>query len=283
MAMRRTRCIQGYGAMPCSTIIVDCSRSQTVCTRCAGSPSPTSTFVESDSGWVVIDPLTTVEVAAYALALVNEHLGERAIVAVCYSHTHSDHFGGVKGMISEDDVTTGGVRVVASEGFVEWVLKEQGLAAEGMPSRNDYMYGENLPISPTGIVDTGLGQAIEGGEVSYIDPTDIIGKEGGTLVIDGLELQFMYAPGEAPTGMHCYIPKYRTLHVADNCYMCLHNVYTIRGAFPPRCDAMVGLGRPFFAVRGYRGLDQWSQLASVRCQPCSSLPRRTARRNQIHA
>ena len=194
------------------------------------------TFVESDHGWVVIDPLTTVEVAAYALALVNEHLGERPIVAMCYSHTHSDHFGGVKGMISEDDVTSGRVRVIASEGFVEWVLKEQGLAAEGMPARNDYMYGENLPVSATGIVDTGLGQAIEGGEVTYITPTDIVGKEGGTLVIDGLELQFMYAPGEAPTGMHCYLPKYRTLHVADNCYMCLHNVYTIRGAFPR--DAM---------------------------------------------
>jgi alkyl sulfatase BDS1-like metallo-beta-lactamase superfamily hydrolase len=116
------------------------------------------------------------------------------------------------------------------------VLKEQGLAAEGMPSRNDYMYGENLPVSATGIVNTGLGMAIEGGEVTYIEPTDIIGKQGETLVIDGLELQFMYAPGEAPTGMHCYIPKYKTLHVADNCYMCLHNVYTIRGAFPR--DAM---------------------------------------------
>ncbi|MEM7406438.1 MAG: alkyl sulfatase dimerization domain-containing protein [Pseudomonadota bacterium] len=194
------------------------------------------TFVESDRGWIVIDPLTTVETAAYALALVNDHLGERPIVAMCYSHTHSDHFGGVKGMISEEDVTSGRVRVIASEGFVEWVLKEQGLAAEGMPSRNDYMYGENLPVSPTGIVDTGLGQAIEGGEVTYITPTDIIGKDGETLVIDGIELQFMYAPGEAPTGMHCYLPKYRVLHVADNCYMCLHNVYTIRGAFPR--DAM---------------------------------------------
>lgn len=194
------------------------------------------TFAASDSGWVVIDPLTTVETAAYALRLVNAHLGERPIVAMCYSHTHSDHFGGVKGMITDEDVHSGKVRVIASEGFVEWVLKEQGLAAEGMPSRNDYMYGENLPVKPTGIVDTGLGQAIEGGRVSYIAPTDIIGKDGGTLRVDGLELHFMYAPGEAPTGMHCYLPKYHVLHVADNCYMCLHNVYTIRGAFPR--DAM---------------------------------------------
>ena len=194
------------------------------------------TFVESETGYIVIDPLTTVETAAYALNLLCEHVGRRPIVAVVYSHTHSDHFGGVKGVISEEDVSGGRVRVIASEGFSEWVLKEQGLAAEGMASRNAYMYGETLEPGPTGIVDTGLGQAIEGGEVTFIEPTDIIGTQGGRLTIDGLDLDFMYAPGEAPSGMHCYIPKYRTLHVADNCYMCLHNVYTIRGAFPR--DAM---------------------------------------------
>ena len=194
------------------------------------------TFVETDTGYIVIDPLTTVETAAYALNLLYEHVGERPIMAVVYSHTHSDHFGGVKGVISDEDVSSGRVRVIASDGFSEWVLKEQGLAAEGMASRNSYMYGENLPPGPTGIVDTGLGQAIEGGEVTFIEPTDIIGTQGGRLTIDGIDLDFMYAPGEAPSGMHCYIPKHRTLHVADNCYMCLHNVYTIRGAFPR--DAM---------------------------------------------
>jgi len=194
------------------------------------------TFVETDTGYIVVDPLNTAEVAAYALDLLYTHVGERPIVAMFYSHTHSDHFGGVKGMITEDDVSSGRVRVVASEGFTEWVLKEQGLAAEGMPSRNAYMYGENLTPSPTGIVDTGLGQMIEGGEVTFIEPTDIIGKDGGHMTIDGVEVEFMFAPGEAPTGMHCYFPQFNVLHCADNCYMCLHNVYTIRGAFPR--DAM---------------------------------------------
>ncbi len=194
------------------------------------------TFVETDSGYIVIDPLTTVEVAAYALDLLFTHVGERPIVAVFYSHTHSDHFGGVKGMISEQDVAEGRVTVVASEGFTEWVLKEQGLAAEGMPSRNAYMYGENLDPSPTGIVDTGLGQMIEGGEVTFIEPTDIVGRNGHRMTIDGVDIEFMFAPGEAPTGMHCYFPQFKVLHCADNCYMCLHNVYTIRGAFPR--DAM---------------------------------------------
>lgn len=194
------------------------------------------TFVETDTGYVVIDPLTTVETAAYALNLLYEHVGRRPIVGVVYSHTHSDHFGGVKGVISEEDASSGRVKVIAPEGFTEWVLKEQGLAAEGMASRNSYMYGENLAPGPTGIIDTGLGQAIEGGEVTFIEPTDIIGPQGGSMTIDGVDLEFMFAPGEAPTGMHCYLPKHRTLHVADNCYMCLHNIYTIRGAFPR--DAM---------------------------------------------
>ncbi len=194
------------------------------------------TFVRGETGWIVIDPLTTVEVARYAVELLCKHVSRRPIKAVIYSHTHSDHFGGVKGMVSEADVASGKVRVIAPTGFTEWVLKEQGLAAEGMPSRNAYMYGENLEVSVTGIVDTGLGQAIEGGAVSFIEPTDIIPPEGARLTIDGVEMEFMHAPGEAPTGIHTYFPAHRTLHCADNCYMCLHNVYTIRGAFPR--DAM---------------------------------------------
>jgi alkyl sulfatase BDS1-like metallo-beta-lactamase superfamily hydrolase len=114
-----------------------------------------ATFVETDTGYICIDPLTTVETARYAVDLLYEHVGKRPIVGMIYSHTHSDHFGGVKGMITAEDVATGRCQVVASEGFTEWVLKEQGMAAEGMPSRNDYIYGENLEVSATGIVDTG--------------------------------------------------------------------------------------------------------------------------------
>ena len=194
------------------------------------------TFLETKNGYIVIDPLTTVETASYALNLLYKNVGKKPIFGMVYSHTHSDHFGGVKGMITENQVKEGKVKVFASEGFTEWVLKEQGMVAEGMPSRNDYMYGENLDVSPEGIVDTGLGQMIEGGEITFIEPTNIIGKNGEKVNIDGLDIEFVFAPGEAPTGMHCYIPKYKTLHVADNCYMCLHNVYTIRGAFPR--DAM---------------------------------------------
>ena len=98
------------------------------------------------------------------------------------------------------------------------------------------MYGENLEISATGLVDTGLGQMIEGGEVTYIAPIDVIGKQGGTIMINGVEIEFVFALGEALTGMHYYFSKHKLLHCADNCYMCLHNVHTICGAFPR--DAM---------------------------------------------
>ena len=113
-------------------------------------------------------------------------------------------------MIWEKNVAAGKCVVVAAEGFTEWVLKEQGLAAEGIPSRNDYMYGENLEVSETGLVDTGLGQMIEGGEVTYIEPTIVIGKNGDKLEIDGVEIEFMFAPGEAPTGMHLLFTKTQT-------------------------------------------------------------------------
>lgn len=194
------------------------------------------TFVETQNGYLVIDALNTAEVAEYSLKLLYEHVGDRPVVGVVYSHSHSDHFGGVKGLVTDDDVASGRVRIIAPDGFLEWVLKEQGLAAEGMGSRNAYMFGENLPIGPAGLVDVGLGQASERGQITFIEPTDVIPTQGARLTIDGLELEFMFAPGEAPTGMHVYIPSARTIHVADNCYMCLHNVYTIRGAFPR--DAM---------------------------------------------
>ena len=197
-----------------------------------GESQANATFVETDNGFIVVDVLTTVETARYALKLVQEHVADKPVLAVVYSHTHSDHFGGIKGMISEEDVESGKVRIIATEDFVDWVIKEQGLAAEGMPSRGDYMFGENLPIGETGLIDNGLGQAIEGGTVTFIAPTDLVGQSGQTFEVDGEVIECMFAPGEAPTGLHVYFPKRKTMQVADNCYMCLGNVYTIRGAFP---------------------------------------------------
>ena len=168
--------------------------------------------------------------APYALALLHEHVGQGPIVGMIYSHTLSDYFGGVKGMIADDDVAAVGSS--PQKRVTECVLKDQGLAAEGMPARNDQVYGENLKISPTVLLDTGLSQLIEGGEVSYIEPTDVIGKQGGQMIIDGVEIEFMFTPGEAPTRMYCYFPQHKRLHCIDNCYMCPHNLYIIKGPFP---------------------------------------------------
>lgn len=190
------------------------------------------TFIEAETGLIVIDPNNTVEVARFALDLYSEHIGERPVIAVIYSHSHSDHWGGVKGVTSADDVAAGRCRVIASQDFVAFTTRESLTTGEGTNSRNAYMYGEVLPVHARGQVDTGLGKAAERGSITYIAPTDIVSDPGATMTIDGVELVFQYAPGEAPTGLHVYSPRHKVLHVADNCYACLHNVYTIRGALP---------------------------------------------------
>jgi alkyl sulfatase BDS1-like metallo-beta-lactamase superfamily hydrolase len=190
-------------------------------------------FIKTNTSYLCIDLLTTVQTALYALALLHEHVGQGPIVGMIYSHTHSDHFGGVKGMITNGDLAAVGLS--PQKRFTNGFWKNR-VWRPRYADRNDYMYGENLEISPTGLLDTWLGQMIEGGEVSYIEPTDVIGKQGGQMIIDGVKIEFMFAPGEAPTDMHFYSPQHKLLDCSDNCYMCLHTVHTIRGAFPR--DAM---------------------------------------------
>ncbi|MBR9852371.1 MAG: MBL fold metallo-hydrolase [Rhodobacteraceae bacterium] len=183
------------------------------------------TFVAGQEGWIVIDPATTVEIAAFGLQLVNEHLGARPVTGVVYSHTHSDHWGGVKGVEPVKNA-----RIVAPRGFTEFVLTESIIASEGLVPRNRYMYGEGLKSGSCGHVDCGLGKATEGGTVSFLYPTDELGPDMEALTIDGVEMHFQHAPGEAPTGMHVWLPHAKVLFVADNCYASLHNIYTIRGS-----------------------------------------------------
>ncbi|MCA1338068.1 alkyl/aryl-sulfatase [Pseudooceanicola marinus] len=202
-----------------------------------GESQANITFVETENGYIAVDALTTVETARYALALMHKHVAEKPVLGVVITHTHSDHFGGIRGLVSEEDVKAGKVRIIATDDFVHWVIKEQGLAAEGMPARGDYMFGENLPVGATGLIDNGLGQAIEGGTVTFILPTDVVPKGGASFEVDGEVIECMYAPGEAPTGLHAYFPKRKTVHVADNAYMCMVNIYTIRGAFPRDASA----------------------------------------------
>ncbi|OMC07060.1 alkyl sulfatase [Mycobacterium sp. SP-6446] len=190
------------------------------------------TFVEGDKGVIVIDPLISTEVAAAALDLYRTHRGgDRPVVAVIYTHSHVDHFGGVLGVTSQADVDAGAVAVLAPEGFVEHAVKENVYAGPAMTRRATYMYGTLLPRGPQDQVGCGLGQAPSTGEVAVIVPTIDIRETGEKHTIDGVEIEFQMAPGtEAPAEMHFYFPRYRALCMAENATHNLHNLLTLRGA-----------------------------------------------------
>ncbi|MDT5228226.1 MAG: linear primary-alkylsulfatase [Mycobacterium sp.] len=188
-------------------------------------------FVEGDTGLIVIDPLVSTEVAAAALQLYRTHRGERPVVAVIYTHSHIDHFGGVLGVTSQADVDAGRVAVLAPEGFTEHVVQENVYAGPAMTRRATYMYGTLLPRGPQGHVGCGLGQVPSQGEVGLIVPTVDVAGTGETHTIDGVEIEFQMAPGtEAPAEMHFYFPQFRALCMAENATHNLHNLLTLRGA-----------------------------------------------------
>lgn len=190
------------------------------------------TFVRGETGWVVIDPLTASETAAAALALANEHLGERPVVAVIYTHSHVDHFGGVRGVVDEADVAAGKVPILAPEGFLHAAISENVIAGNVMQRRASYMYGPLLPTDPYGHVDAGLGKGVPlFGTQGLIAPTVSIRETGEEHVLDGVRIRFQVTPGtEAPAEMNFYFPEARALCMAENCSANMHNLYTLRGA-----------------------------------------------------
>lgn len=189
------------------------------------------TFVEGDTGVIVIDPLISTETAAAALALYREHRGERSVSAVIYTHSHVDHFGGVLGVTSQADVDAGRVAIIAPEHFTEHAVQENVYAGTAMGRRASYMYGALLARGPQGQVGCGLGQVTSTGEVALIVPTVDIRETGETHTVDGVEIEFQMAPGtEAPAEMHFYFPKHRALCMAENATHNLHNLLTLRGA-----------------------------------------------------
>lgn len=189
------------------------------------------TIVEGKTGLIVIDPLISEEVARAGLELYNLHRPKKPVRAVIYTHSHVDHYGGVKGVVREADVAAGSVRIYAPEGFLEEAVSENVLAGNAMSRRALYMYGALLPKGPQGQVDSGLGKTTSVGTVGLIPPTDTIRHTGEKLTIDGIEVVFQMAPGtEAPAEMLFYFPQYRALCAAEDATHTLHNLYTIRGA-----------------------------------------------------
>ncbi len=188
------------------------------------------TFIEGETGWIVVDPLITRETADYALKLVNQELGERPISAVLYTHSHIDHYGGVRGIISEEDVAAG-TQIIAPIGFTRETVSENILAGNAMSRRASYMFGSLLPKNAQGNVGVGLGQGISSGMPGMIPPTLIVDRTGQTEIIDGIEFEFMLTLGaEAPAEFMFYLPKWKAFCQAEIINRTLHNMYTPRGA-----------------------------------------------------
>lgn len=188
------------------------------------------TIVEGETGLIVIDPLISAETARAALDLYLAHRPERPVVAVIYSHSHVDHYGGVRGVVDQKDVDSGRVRIIAPEGFVDAAISENVMAGNAMTRRSMYQFGVLLIPDDKGTVGAGIGSAISLGTITLIPPTEEI-REDGPVEIDGVEFDFMLTPDtEAPAEMHWYLPEFRALTAAENCLHSLHNTYPIRGA-----------------------------------------------------
>lgn len=190
------------------------------------------TVVEGDQGRIVIDPLTSVQTARAALDLVDAHLGPRPVTAVIYTHSHVDHFAGVRGVVDEADVGAGRVRVIAPAGFLDAAVSENVVAGNVMSRRATYMYGILLPRGPQGHVDAGLGKGVPLlADQGLIAPTEDVVVTGTELVVDGVRIVFQVTPDtEAPAEMNFFFPDHRVLCMAENCTCTLHNLYTPRGA-----------------------------------------------------
>lgn len=189
------------------------------------------TIIEGDSGLILIDPLLSNETARAALDLYLKSRPAKPVVAVIYSHSHVDHFGGSKGVISEDDAKQGKVKVVAPDGFMEHAVAENVIAGPAMTRRAQYQFGNVLPVGERAQIDTGLGKALSSGTVSLIPPNDLIKQSYETRSIDGVDIEFHLVPeSEAPAEMIMYFPQFRLLNMAEDATHNMHNLYTLRGA-----------------------------------------------------
>jgi alkyl sulfatase BDS1-like metallo-beta-lactamase superfamily hydrolase len=188
------------------------------------------TLIRGRSGWIVIDPLLSRETARAALDLAEQQLGKRPIRAIIFTHSHADHFGGVRGLVTEDDLRKG-LRIVAPEGFTQEAVSENLLAGNYMARRAAFQFGTALPPGPAGRVGVGIGSAASSGTISLIEPTETVGGRGRTLRIDGVEFQFLNAPGtEAPAEFMFYLPAFRAFCSAELATGSMHNLLTLRGA-----------------------------------------------------
>jgi alkyl sulfatase BDS1-like metallo-beta-lactamase superfamily hydrolase len=189
------------------------------------------TIIEGDEGITIVDPLISEETAKVGLDLYYEHRGQKPVKAVIYTHSHVDHYGGVRGVVDEAAVESGDAKIYAPEGFLEAAVAENIFAGNAMSRRASYMYGNLLPADEKGQVGAGLGTTTSAGTITLIPPTDIISETGHKEVIDGLTYEFLMAPGsEAPAEMLWFIEEKNAISAAEDATHTLHNTYSLRGA-----------------------------------------------------
>ncbi|MCJ2065289.1 MBL fold metallo-hydrolase [Methylobacterium sp. J-088] len=189
------------------------------------------TIIEGKEGITIVDPLISEETSRTAINLYFAHRGQKPVKAVIYTHSHVDHYGGVRGVVSEDDVTSGKVKIYAPEGFLEAAVAENVMAGTAMSRRASYMYGNLLKPDPKGQVGAGLGTTTSAGTVTLLAPTNTIKETGQKETIDGLTYEFLMAPGsEAPSEMMWFIEEKKAMEAAEDATHTLHNTYSLRGA-----------------------------------------------------
>lgn len=189
------------------------------------------TFIEAPKGVIIMDPLASAESAKAALDLYRKHRGNKPVVAVIHSHSHIDHYGGVMGVISHEDIKSGKVKIYAPAGYTEAALNESVIGGNRQSRLSAYQYSMLVPLSPTGSMTSGLGLGPSMGTVTFAVPTNLITQPIQKENIGGLDFEFMLAPDtEAPAEMFFYIPQYKALSTAEDAVHTLHNVYSLRGA-----------------------------------------------------
>ncbi len=191
----------------------------------------TVSFIDAGAGWIVVDPLTTVEVARAALELVTEHLGQKPVLAVIYSHSHVDHYGGVGGVANAGDAATGAVKIIAPDGFLEHAVSENIIAGPAMLRRARFQFGLTLPRGSEGEMTSGLGPRPSFGSGSLIAPNLLITRTGQEVTVGDVKLVFQLTPGtEAPAEMNFYLPQFRAVFMAENANLTMHNLLPARGS-----------------------------------------------------
>jgi alkyl sulfatase BDS1-like metallo-beta-lactamase superfamily hydrolase len=189
------------------------------------------TLIEGDTGVIVVDTLTSIEGARAAMALYFKHRGARPVAAVIFTHTHTDHWGGARGVLEEDMLAGGRVPIIAPNFFMEHAVSENIIAGPAMLRRAQYQFGPFLAKGVRGQVDCGLGKSMAAGAAALLRPTDLIIATGDKRTIDGVEFEFQMAPNsEAPAEMHFYVARYKLLNLAENCTHNFHNLLPFRGA-----------------------------------------------------